>query len=118
MSQPSPVKSLDGSSPTPDLKPGLKVALGSMDVELEAELARYRRQSKKSQPFSPVPTTDIPEGKFQVPPPSLTTASQPPSATPPPTLPQTPAMPPPLRSKRLTPVPSRQPNGLLFPTTI
>jgi hypothetical protein len=86
MSQPSSVKSLDGSSPTPDLNPGLKVALGSMDVELEAELARYRRQSKKSQPFAPIPKTEIPEGKFQVLPPSLTADNQPHSAAPPPTL--------------------------------
>lgn len=82
MSQPSSVKSLDGSSSTPDLQPGLKVALGSLDVELEAELARYRRQSKKSQPFASVPTTNIPEGKFQVPPPSLSVEHQPHPPTP------------------------------------
>lgn len=82
MSQSPSVQSLDGSSPTPDLQPGLKVALGSMDVELEAELARYRRQSKKSQPFAPISTTQIPEGKFQVPAPTLSADSQPPSTPP------------------------------------
>ncbi|MGB3560652.1 MAG: hypothetical protein WBA24_19095 [Geitlerinemataceae cyanobacterium] len=91
MSQPSSVKSLDGSSPTSDLQPGLKVALGSMDVELEAELARYRRQAKKSPSFTPTPTTEIPEGKFKVPPPNLTTDSQPHPAMPPTKLASTPS---------------------------
>ncbi|HIK31746.1 MAG TPA: hypothetical protein IGS17_17885 [Oscillatoriales cyanobacterium M59_W2019_021] len=78
MSQPSSIKSLDGSSPTPDLQPGLKVALGSVDVELEAELARYRRQSKKAQPVTPPVPSDIPEAKLQISPPPIS----PPSAMP------------------------------------
>jgi hypothetical protein len=82
MSQSSSVKSLDGLSPTPDLKPALKVALGSMDVELEAELARYRRLSKKAQPLTPVLIADIPEGKIQEPPLDVAPESQPPPATP------------------------------------
>lgn len=77
MSQPSSIKSLDGSSPTPDLQPGLKVALGSVDVELEAELARYRRQSKKVQPGTPPIPSEIPEAKLPISPPSATPESQP-----------------------------------------
>ncbi|NER32795.1 MAG: hypothetical protein F6J93_01725 [Oscillatoria sp. SIO1A7] len=58
MSQLSSVESPRKTAPTPGLKPALKAVLGSLDVNLDAELARYRRQKRVEQadPFS-VPGT-------------------------------------------------------------
>ncbi|MDY6938965.1 MAG: hypothetical protein SWY16_14995 [Cyanobacteriota bacterium] len=39
------------SSSGESLKPALRVALGSLDVQLDAELARYRRLSKATKPY-------------------------------------------------------------------
>lgn len=54
MSQLSSVESPTKSAPTPALKPALKAVLGSLEVNLDAELARYRRQKRAEQadPFS------------------------------------------------------------------
>lgn len=40
------------ASPTHSLKPALKAALGSLDVQLEEELTRYRRLRRREQPPS------------------------------------------------------------------
>ena len=54
MSQLPSVESPTKTAPTPGLKPALKAVLGSLDVNLDAELARYRRQKRVEQadPFS------------------------------------------------------------------
>ena len=54
MSQLPSVESPTKTDPTPGLKPALKAVLGSLDVNLDAELARYRRQKRVEQadPFS------------------------------------------------------------------
>lgn len=58
MSQLSSVESPTKIAPTSALKPALKAVLASLEVNLDAELARYRRQKRAEQadPFS-VPAT-------------------------------------------------------------
>jgi SPOR domain len=70
MSQSSSVESPTQAFSNPSLNPALQVALASMDVQLDAELARYRRESKKHPPLK-VPTSpaQIPEGRVQIAPP-------------------------------------------------
>lgn len=52
MSQKTPAKSSTPSSPL-SINPALQTALGSLDVQLEAELARYRRQRQGRSVTSP-----------------------------------------------------------------
>ncbi|MBD2040697.1 SPOR domain-containing protein [Microcoleus sp. FACHB-672] len=49
MSKSPDLVSATPASPTHSLKPALKAALGSLDVQLEEELTRYRRQRRREQ---------------------------------------------------------------------
>jgi hypothetical protein len=53
MSQNTSVESSTRSSPNPSINPALQAALSSLDVQLEEELARYRRQRAGRPVISP-----------------------------------------------------------------
>lgn len=53
--------SSSGESSNQSLKPALRVALGSLDVQLDAELARYRRLSKAAKPLRVPVTSTVPK---------------------------------------------------------
>jgi hypothetical protein len=75
MSQSSSVESPTQAFSNPSLNPALQVALASMDVQLDAELARYRRESKKHPPLHvPASPAQIPEGRVQIAPPEKSIA--------------------------------------------
>ncbi|MBE9207378.1 hypothetical protein IQ244_12760 [Nostoc sp. LEGE 06077] len=89
MSQNSPIDSGIQSSKTPELKPALAAALSSVEVQLDQELARYRRsriasktayQPRKGSNIN-TQTQDITEittlaGKIQLPPTEIPTSIQ------------------------------------------
>ena len=130
--------SSSGESSNQSLKPALRVALGSLDVQLDAELARYRRLSKAAKPLrapvtiaAPTEGVTVAEGSVPEPPPltpeepstqpeaTIPTPPQPltiedakpePLAAPP--QPELPAMvPPPAAAAPVTPVTATSANG-------